>query len=183
MVLININQSWGILIKLRVFPTPRFRFCAILETENSEMENLGVWSNGLREHSEVSSPSLPFWVWCKMENSELENLGGKNLGKIFSEVSEYSKNSEFSTFPWYSTLRISRNLVIRYRLDSVLRIDQCTLQYRIRLFNRLVLKIYVQCTLMCDGVLSVIDLNNRYRQDSVLCLDQCTLQYCFRLFN
>ena len=49
----------------------------------------------------------------------------------------------------------------RYRLDSVLRIDQCTLQYRIRLFNS-VLQIYFQCTLMCDGVLPVMDLNNRY---------------------
>ena len=58
-------------------------------------------------------------------------LGGKNLGKIFSEVSEYSENSEFSTFPWYSTLIICRDLVSRYRLDSVLCIDQCTLQYRI----------------------------------------------------
>ena len=28
-----------------------------------------------------------------------------------------------------------------------------------------------QCTLISDGVLSVIDLNNRYRLDSVLCLD------------
>ena len=36
---------------------------------------------------------------------------------------------------------------------------------------------------MCDGVLSVIDLNNTYRLGGVLCLDQCTLQYCFRLFN
>ena len=26
-------------------------------------------------------------------------LGGKNLGKIFSEASKYSENSEFSTFP------------------------------------------------------------------------------------
>ena len=26
-------------------------------------------------------------------------LGGKNLAKIFSDVSEYSENSEFSTFP------------------------------------------------------------------------------------
>ena len=65
----------------------------------------------------------------------------------------------------------------RYRLDIVLRIDQCTLQYRIRLFNS-VLKLYFQCTLMCDGILSVMDLNSRYRLDSVLCLDQCTLQYC-----
>ena len=39
-----------------------------------------------------------------------------------------------------------------------------------------------ECTVICDDVLSVIDLNNRYRMDSVLCLDQCTMQYIVSCF-
>ena len=58
------------------------------------MENLGVWSDGVGENSEVSSPSFPFWVQCKMENSEL-----KTSENWFSEVSEFSENFEFSTSP------------------------------------------------------------------------------------
>ena len=32
----------------------------------------------------------------------MENSEGKNLGKIFSEVSEISENSEFSTLPIFN---------------------------------------------------------------------------------
>ena len=37
--------------------------------------------------------------------------------------------------------------------------------------------------MICDDVLSVIDLNNSYNLDSVFCSGQLTLQYCFRLLN
>ena len=37
-----------------------------------------------------------FLVLGMVQNGKLR---GENLGKIFSEASEYSKNSEFSTFP------------------------------------------------------------------------------------
>ena len=48
------------LIKLRVFPTPRFRFCAILQTENSEMKTLEFNQTALEKTPRFSSPSFPF---------------------------------------------------------------------------------------------------------------------------
>ena len=49
-----------------------------------------------------STPSFRFWVWCKTENAEL-----KTLENWFSEVSEFSENSEFSTSPCQNTDRTS----------------------------------------------------------------------------
>ena len=67
--------------------------------ENSELENLGVWSKCLREHSEVFNPSFRCWVLCQMGNSEWNT--SENW---FSEVSEFPENSEFSTSPWLTVL-------------------------------------------------------------------------------
>ena len=64
----------------------------------------------------------------------------------------------------------------KYRLDSVLHKNQYTLQDCIMLFNS-VLKISYSVTVICDDIISVMDLNNIYRMDSVLCIEQCTLQY------
>ena len=47
-----------------------------------------------KKNSSFSFPSFRFWVKYKMESSEW-----KNLGNIFSEVSELSENSEFLTLP------------------------------------------------------------------------------------
>ena len=97
---------------LWVFPTLRFRYSTILQTENTEMETSKFEQTALEKTQRFSSPSFPFWVWCKMENSEFDQnasekisevyisefpvlgIEWKNLGKIFSEISE---NSEFST--------------------------------------------------------------------------------------
>ena len=69
----------------------------------------------------------------------------------------------------------------RYRMDSVLCIEQRTLQYNIvplTLYSR-----YFQCTLILYSERICINWVNRYRLDGVLKIDQCTLQYRIRLFN
>ena len=67
------------------------------------------------------------------------------------------------------------DLANRYRLDSVLCINQCTLQYCFTFEQRTQDIFSVHCYEM---VYSGIYMNfaRRYRLDSV---NQCTLQYCF----
>ena len=100
-------QLWGFVIPLYSKPKTR-------RWKTSKFEQ-----TALEKTQRFSSPSFPFWVWCKMENSEFDQstsefdqnasekisevyisefpvlgIEWKNLGKIFSEISE---NSEFST--------------------------------------------------------------------------------------
>ena len=62
----------------------------------------------------------------------------------------------------------------RYKLDSVLLIDHCTLQYCIRLFNGVLKILIFQCTVIQVLIsLEYYRLGNRYRLDSVHRIDQC----------
>ena len=67
-----------------------------------------------RKSARFSSPSSRFWLQCKMEK--------ENLGKIFSEVSEISENSEFSTLPSeFCSFWIELSVVL-YLLDRKVRL-------------------------------------------------------------
>ena len=82
--------------------------------ESLELEKLGVWSNCLRENSEVFNSE--FLVWGIVQNGK---IGVETSENWFSEVSEFSENSEFSTSPvkFRREYRLDQK-VLRFSLSS-----------------------------------------------------------------